>query len=307
MQETLDKADQYGNYEYAGDAKAALNNTFIMMSHVKFLEQGGARIVPISYRLTDNQLNRILSQVNGVYIPGDTPIILENERYLDKVRAILQWAQDRNQQQSPKDHFPLIAVNYGYLALMMTAIKGQNTIQTVSSDILWTSNELNLRIRPEDTYVLDGYSLQSAESLLNNVTFYNELVFNVPLKSFLQETILSKVFVPVATFNQDGQNQDNEFVAIVEGAFFPFYGTAFSLEKFQFNQDLSIEDDIDHSKYAYLLAQRFSNLFVDEARLSLNYFYEARDEYMALIQNYDSRVVDPQDNVYGLVGELYLF
>ena len=85
----------------------------------------------------------------------------------------------------------------------MTAIKGQNTIQTVSSDILWTSNELNLRIRPEDTYVLDGYSLQSAESLLNNVTFYNELVFNVPLKSFLQETILSKVFVPVATFNQD--------------------------------------------------------------------------------------------------------
>ena len=136
----------------------------------------------------------------------------------------------------------------------MTAIKGQNTIQTVSSDILWTSNELNLRIRPEDTYVLDGYSLQSAESLLNNVTFYNELVFNVPLKSFLQETILSKVFVPVATFNQDGWNQDNEFVAIVEGAFFPFYGTAFSLEKFQFNQDLSIEDDIDHSKYAYLLA-----------------------------------------------------
>lgn len=86
----------------------------------------------------------------------------------------------------------------------MTAIKGQNTIQTVSSDILWTSNELNLRIRPEDTYVLDGYSLQNAESLLNNVTFYNELVFNVPLKSFLQETILSKVFVPVATFNQDG-------------------------------------------------------------------------------------------------------
>ena len=60
-QEGLDKADQYGNFEYAGDAKEALNNTFIMMSHVKYLEQGGARIVPISYRLNDNQLNRILS------------------------------------------------------------------------------------------------------------------------------------------------------------------------------------------------------------------------------------------------------
>ena len=63
-----------------------------MMSHVKYLQQGGARVVPISYRLTNDQLNRILTQVNGVYIPGDTPIILENERYLNKVSAILQWA-----------------------------------------------------------------------------------------------------------------------------------------------------------------------------------------------------------------------
>jgi hypothetical protein len=63
-----------------------------MNSHIKYLQQGGARVVPISYRLNADQLNRILTQVNGVYIPGDTPIVLENERYLNKVRAILQWA-----------------------------------------------------------------------------------------------------------------------------------------------------------------------------------------------------------------------
>jgi hypothetical protein len=85
----MDTPDEYGNYMSAGNPKSALNSTFILMSHVKLLQQGGARIVPISYRLTENQLNSILSQVNGVYIPGDTPAVLENERYLETVRNIL--------------------------------------------------------------------------------------------------------------------------------------------------------------------------------------------------------------------------
>jgi hypothetical protein len=287
----MDTPDEYGNYMSAGNPKSALNSTFILMSHVKLLQQGGARIVPISYRLTENQLNSILSQVNGVYIPGDTPAVLENERYLETVRTILQWAQDRNTQE-PADHFPLVAVSYGYLALIMTAIRGQDTIQTVPQSLLWRSNELNLRIKPEDTYLLDGYTLKDAEQLLNNVTFYNKLAFNLPLKKFLSESVLSAAFVPVATFNEDSKTQDEEFVAAVEGAHFPFFGLAFSLEKFQFNSDLTIEDDIDHSKLAVRLAQRFANLFVDEARLSSATFLEARDEYKALIQNYDSLVIE---------------
>jgi hypothetical protein len=192
----------------------------------------------------------------------------------------------------------------------MTAIRGQDTIQTVPQSLLWRSNELNLRIKPEDTYLLDGYTLKDAEQLLNNVTFYNELAFNLPLKKFLSESVLSAAFVPVATFNEDSKTQDEEFVAAVEGAHFPFFGLAFSLEKFQFNSDLTIEDDIDHSKLAVRLAQRFANLFVDEARLSSATFLEARDEYMALIQNYDSLVIERTgeyggDNIEG--GEIYLF
>jgi hypothetical protein len=73
-----------------------------------------------------------------VYIPGDTPIILENERYLNKVRAILQWAQTKNQD----DHFPLVAVSYGYLALMMAGIQNEGTIKTVDNFLQWTSAEL---------------------------------------------------------------------------------------------------------------------------------------------------------------------
>jgi hypothetical protein len=70
---------------------------------------------------------------------------------------------------------------------------------------------------------------------------------------------------------------------MVEGAHFPFFATAFSVEKFQFNHDLTIEGDIDHSRYAIKFAQRIANLFVDEARLSSNLYSSASDEYQALI------------------------
>ena len=121
------------------------------------------------------------------------------------------------------------------------------------------------------------------EGILNNITFYHELVFGVPLNKFLSESVLSQVFVPVATFNEDKKNQEDEIVAMIEGAHFPIFGSAVSLEKIQFNDDLTIEDDIDHSKVAIRMAQRLANLFVDEARLCQNTFLQARDEYKALI------------------------
>lgn len=57
---------------------------------------------------------------------------------------------------------------------------------------------------------------------------------------------------------------------------------------------------VDQSKAAVKLAQRIANLFVDEARLSSNKFTQARDEYKAVIQNYDAKVVEGG-------AEMYLF
>lgn len=116
--------------------------------------------------------------------------------------------------------------------MMMTGIKSHDTIELIPEDRLFTSEELNLRLRPEDTYTFDGISLKEAESILNNITFFNEMTYGIPLKHFLQESTLSKVFVPVATFNNDKTDQDEEFIAVIEGAHFPFFGIAFSIDRF---------------------------------------------------------------------------
>jgi hypothetical protein len=59
---------------------------------------------------------------------------------------------------------------------------------------------------------------------------------------------------------------------MVEGAYYPFYGLAWSIEKIQYNFDLLMQSNIDASRKAILEAQRIGNLFVDEARLNGNKF-----------------------------------
>jgi hypothetical protein len=102
----------------------------------------------------------------------------------------------------------------------------------------YVSHDINLRLNTDDTYIYDGLTLSTVEDMLDDVQFYNELSFNIRLRTFLKEKQLSRIFVPIATFNQDHVNQEEEFVAMIEGAVFPFFGFAWSIEKVQHNFDL---------------------------------------------------------------------
>lgn len=65
---------------------------------------------------------------------------------------------------------------------------------------------MNLRLSPEDTFMFDPYTLPEIENLLDEIIFYNELSHNIMLKTFIKEKQLSRVFVPIATFNNDTLN-----------------------------------------------------------------------------------------------------
>jgi hypothetical protein len=70
-----------------------MSDSYIPDGHVKFLEAAGARVVPINYRLRLSALNKILGQINGIYIPGDSTDNLSNAKYMDTVSNIIAFAQ----------------------------------------------------------------------------------------------------------------------------------------------------------------------------------------------------------------------
>ena len=121
----------------------------------------------------------------------------------------------------------------------MQAVRNENTVVPVDTDEeIFRSLELNLRIKPEDSYIFDGLTLNDTEAWLNNATFYSELIYNIKVEKFLRERDMADAFVPVATFNHDKRKSGQEFVAIVEGSHFPFFALAFSVERTQFNHHL---------------------------------------------------------------------
>ena len=62
-----------------------MEDSYINTAHVNFLEAAGARVVPVNYRLRDLQLNKLLTSINGIYIPGDAYHIINNDKYMDTV------------------------------------------------------------------------------------------------------------------------------------------------------------------------------------------------------------------------------
>lgn len=99
-----------------------------------------------------------------------------------------------------------MAVSYGYLALLSPAIKRDSTVQPVPQSEIQVSHEINLRIQPDDSYLFDGLTAKEADGWLNNVTFYSELTYNIPLQNFMNERLLADAFVPVATFHKEDAN-----------------------------------------------------------------------------------------------------
>ena len=48
--------------------------------------------MPVNYRLKTSALKKLLGQINGIYIPGDTEYILFNEKYMATIASILDFA-----------------------------------------------------------------------------------------------------------------------------------------------------------------------------------------------------------------------
>ena len=100
-------------------------------------------------------------------------------------------------------HFPVVAVAYGYLAVIKTTLRNDYSLTEMPEVLVDASNEINLRIVPENTYIFDGINQEEADEILDDIEFYHELSHGVVLHTFMKEKVLSRVFTPIATYHQD--------------------------------------------------------------------------------------------------------
>jgi hypothetical protein len=254
--------------------------TFINVEHVKFLEAAGARVSPIDYRQTKTALFHQLESLNGVYIPGDTVDVLDTQKYMDAVFNIIAWAQKYN---TDTYHFPVVAIQYGMAAALSCQTNSAVILEDVSEDIQEVNVEINMVVKPSHSFIYDHMTSQQVDTMYNNITVYNALLKNTKVKRFNEVNQLNKIFVPIASFDQVDTKYEDEYVAVVEGNAFPFFGIAFSIHKVQYNYNPDLDSVLDFSREAVMHALMLSNFFADEARYSSNMFATAALENASLI------------------------
>ena len=72
--------------------------SYVPKAHVQFLEQAGVRVVPISYLDSEESIESLLDQVNGIYLSGDSQKSVANRQYQRTFSLIMKYVARHNRE-----------------------------------------------------------------------------------------------------------------------------------------------------------------------------------------------------------------
>eukprot|EP00933_Yihiella_yeosuensis_P079890 TRINITY_DN932_c0_g2_i1.p1 TRINITY_DN932_c0_g2~~TRINITY_DN932_c0_g2_i1.p1 ORF type:complete len:427 (+),score=42.61 TRINITY_DN932_c0_g2_i1:178-1458(+) len=266
--------------------------------YVQWLEAGDADVVPLPYELPDADMTKLLSQVNGVLIPGG-----HNHFYRDG--SLTSWGRSAmhiwnyvvasHHQGKP---LPLWGTCLGFEFLHYAAAR---EVWVPFQPHFDTKNvSLKERFRPYATgsRLMNGNcaaaDLQS--TLASEPVAYHTHVTGVKPGDYDDYEGMRSTFNIVSTSHgPDG----HEFVSMVEGKDgLPVYGTQWHPEKTEF---LSSTIGKVQPPEAIAITRYFSHFFVEEARRNHNQFASPEEKAKALIGNY----VSVRTPIHGQVPDMY--
>lgn len=255
-------------------------HNYIMAAYIKFVEQAGARVVPIHHTDTDEQILDLITKINGVIFPGGGTE-LNNEdgsltEYSRKGKIIMDKIKELNDQGI---YYPIWAICLGFQEVTV--------IEAPYKDVLLHQ-------------YFDSYNVA------NNVTFVSDLSKSRLYKN-IPQNILNAIQKENITFNShhDGvlpgtyskypalqdymvlavsyDNKKVEYAATIEHKKYPIYAHQYHPEKNAFIWVESLV--VPHTMNAIALEQYYANFFVNEAKKNMNSFASDEEAFPFLIEN----------------------
>ncbi|KHN36905.1 Gamma-glutamyl hydrolase [Glycine soja] len=242
----------------SGRLSNATGVSYIAASYVKFVESGGARVIPLIYNESPENLNKKLDLVNGVLFTGGWAV---SGPYLDTLGNIFKKALEKN---DAGDHFPVIAFNLGG-NLVIRIVSEQTDIlepftasSLPSSLILW--KEANAKGSLFQRFPSDLLTQLKTDCLVLHNHRYaispRKLQYNTKLSDFFEILATSE--------DRDGKT----FVSTARGRKYPVTVNLWQPEKNAFEWATSLK--APHTEDAIRVTQSTANFFISEARKSTN-------------------------------------
>ena len=149
--------------------------------------------------------------------------------------------------------------------------------------------ELSLVGHPDDHYLVNGIEREEYQAIFNVAKLLNLQSTGLRLKELAKDAKINKFLKPVATYDMDIADADEQFIAIAEGVDIPLYVFTYQVEMVQFYfEDPSETLDeflLDHSLIARKHAQAVAGMIADESRLSTHKFEDPEEIFESLIRH----------------------
>uniref|UniRef100_A0A7G3ACW2 folate gamma-glutamyl hydrolase n=1 Tax=Lutzomyia longipalpis TaxID=7200 RepID=A0A7G3ACW2_LUTLO len=261
--------------------------SFIAASYVKFVEGGGARVVPIWIDKPREYYEDIMMKINGILFPGGATWFNQTNGYSEAAEHIYAIAVDLNDR---GEYFPLWGTCLGFELLTYLSANSREHRAHCSSQ----KQPLPLDFMPD--FRSSRMFAKAPESII-------EILANDPVTpNFHQFCVTQENLTDYGIADQWRVMSDNKdwngftFLSTIEHTKYPFYGIQFHPEKNLY--EWIYNNNISHTPEAILAAQYFAQFFVDETRRSDHGFANHSDENNHMIYNYESTFT-------GMLGSSY--
>ncbi|XP_059837809.1 gamma-glutamyl hydrolase-like [Hypanus sabinus] len=253
---------------------ADYGGSYIAASYVKYLESAGARVVPISTKLSEAEYQKLFYSLNGVLFPGGG-VNLRTSQYAKIASLFYDLAIQANNHGT---YFPILGVCLGFEELTVLT-SGQNLL--VATNTKNVSLPLKFSKDAATSRMFKNVPEDLMKALAVEPLTANFHMWSLSVKKFQMNKDL-KNFYKILTTNRD--SQQIEFISTMEAHNYPIYGVQWHPEKnpYEWNPKISIP----HSSNAVKLTWYMADFFVSEARKNWHHFPNEKEEEKALIYNY---------------------
>jgi len=264
--------------------------------YVKWLEAAGARVVPIRYDLSTEELVALAKSVNGVLFTGGGPSLLPGSAYLAAAKTLFDTVVAQNK---AGIHIPLWGTCAGFQTTSVI-VAGTDSVLVPGFDSEDYSIPLDFTPAAPNSVLFgpahDSPALGVYATLATKNVTANLHHSGIAPESFASNPNLASFFNVLST-NQGRQGKT--FVSTAEGKDHPVFITQWHPERpqFEFNHG-SVDLGLDHSPAGLFAMQYMANAFVLETRMNNNSFPTVEEEIDALIYNYAPSVTGSSYECY---------
>lgn len=275
----------------------------LQASYVRWIESAGGRVVPVPFHASHKQLVEIFNSINGLLFPGG--VVLNSSPATSTLLELARQANDAG------TYFPVWGTCGGFEVMLQDAAgqappplrEGEPAPALLASAEYTTAKEDKINSETFEAHGLQvvlnvppsacankmfTHTLSGAKKLTQllgskPLTFNSHSHGTSPAK-FAANIPLSNFYEVVGT---SADSNGKEFVSMVAGKRYPFYGTQWHPEKNTLEHGKAADGskfaDIPHSPQAVRVALDFAYFFVNEARRNGHHYENQEAERKALL------------------------